>query len=211
MNTLTHFQQSLDAELRERAALPLPVPAPARRARPPRRMLLAAGTAAAAITVAVAVPLSTGSGSPAAFAVTPHSDGTVGVQLFSPQGIVGLQAALRRLHIPAVATAATQDCKAKPTIGQHVKSTDPLVKVIAGQRVVPGKGTLTLIRPSAIPPGETLLISVYTFGFDHRLPPNPPSGPTTVVEFGLVHQVPACVTLTPFGPFYLLPSRPASK
>ncbi|MEY9835295.1 hypothetical protein [Streptacidiphilus sp. EB103A] len=182
MNTLTHFQQSLDTELRERAALLPAAPAPARRARPPRRVLLAAGTAAAAVAVAVAVPLTTGGGADPAFAVTQRADGTVAIRLFSPSGISGLQAELRRLGIHAVALEATRGCKEKDPV-----NTAAMQNVIVDR--VDRTSPLTIIRPSAIPPDQTLLISVYEVG-----PADKPAG--VAVRLETVRQVPHCIPWT---------------
>lgn len=192
MNTLTHFQQSLDAELRERAtALESQPEQVVRGTRAPRRRtVIALGTAAAAVAVAVAVPLTTGGGAETAFAVTPYPDGTVGIQLFSPKGIAGLQAALRKLHIPAVAIAASKDCRTKVLTDPH-SSTD-LAKVEAGELGNRGKPPITLIRPSAIPRGETMLLSVQTI-----YATSGSKEPIMVtIQTQLVDRVPDCVPPT---------------
>jgi hypothetical protein len=187
VNTLTHFQQSLDAELRERAeALPAAAP-PARRARPPRRLLLAAGTAAAAVAVAVAVPLSTGGGADPAYAVIQRTDGTVAIRLFSPSGSSGLQAELRRLHIRAVALEATAGCNDK-----ELGSTSALESVIVHDH---NAGGFTVIRPSAIPRDQTLLISVYEI---QATPPNG-SGVAAAIRLQTVKHVPSCVNVLDVG------------
>lgn len=201
MNTLTHFQQSLDTELRERAALPPSEPALSRaqRARPTRRMLLAAGTAAAAVAVALAVPLSTGGGADPAYAVTQRADGTVAIRLFTPSGISGLQAELRRLHVRAVALEATTGCKVK-----DAGSTPALESVIVHDR---NAGGFTVIRPSAIPKGQTLLISVF------NLQATPPNGSRVAAAIRLqtVKHAPSCVDILDVGVATAphLPSQPA--
>ncbi|MFC1406372.1 MULTISPECIES: hypothetical protein [Streptacidiphilus] len=190
MNTPTHFRQRLDAELRERAAQlsAKSAPTPARRFRPPRRMLMVAATAAAAVAVALAVPLSTGDGTNGAFAVTPHPDGTVSVQLFDPKAIGDFQAALRKLGIPATAMVTTPGCTTKLS-----GTAGPLDNVLLGpEHTYPER---MLIRPSAIPHGETLLFAVsevpiYAIA-GHGYVPSGQSG--VAFEFRLVSKVPLCV------------------
>ena len=208
MNTLTHFQRNLDAELRERAALPPSEPAlsPARRTRPTRRILLAAGTAAAAVAVAVAVPLSTGDGTNPAFAVTRHSDGTVSVQLFDTKAIGTFQAALRKLGIPAVAMVATPECSTKLPV------TPELHEVVLGpEHTYPER---MLIRPSRIPRGETLLFAVsaspvyVNTGHGNVLSGQSGGG---VFQFRLVQKVPSCVSAVQSFTIVQEPASPASK
>ena len=199
MNSLTYFQQSLDAELQERAAQlpPEQAAAPTRRARPRRRVLIAVGAVAAAAAVAVAVPATTGGGTQAAYAVTPHSDGTVSIKLFDPKDLAALQAELRRLGIPMTAMVATQGCtEALPPTGATLKR--QLGQIVVAETARPAYPAITeVIRPSAIPDGETLLLAMDAA----PATPTSPSGTSSqVVEstYRLVHQVPSCIAF--FGP-----------
>jgi hypothetical protein len=184
VNTLTHFQQSLGTELRERAELLSAAPGPARRARPTRRVLLVAATAAAAVAAVVAVPLSTGGGTESAYAVTPHSDGTVSFQLFNPKGAAGLEAALHKLGIRTVAMVTTKGCAEK------TPKSDPQIHNVLLLRRGANGAAIELIRPSAVPRGETLLLSVTPLQGSGGAPDGSSRG---AIQFLLVRNVPSCI------------------
>ena len=114
------------------------------------------------------------------FAVQSKPGGTVAVQLFSPKGVPGLQAALEKAGIPAVVMTPSAKCHA--TIQEDRSGRSTVMKVLppSGVRSGPG-GIYHLIKPSAIPAGDHLLF-VARFG-----------GPIQGLGVTLVRQVPSCV------------------
>ncbi|MFJ7586663.1 hypothetical protein ACIQZO_04530 [Streptomyces sp. NPDC097617] len=201
MNAPLHFKQQLADELHARATA-LAAPTGHRvRTRAPRRRLTFALGAVAATAAAVALAVSTapaggthdpraapaphGSGSGtidivnADYVVKSIPDGTIAVEVMSPQGIPGLQAALRRAGIPAAVMGMSASCGA--TI-RYDESAD-LMGVFPQDRGDSGiDGHYSLIRPSAVPSGSHLLF-VATTG---------PHGQVGALRMSVVREVPSC-------------------
>ena len=145
-------------------------------------------------STAVAGPAAAGPGAPgpqsvpgagglnivnADYAVQSKPGGLVAVQLFSPKGVPGLRAALRRAGIPAVVMTPSASCHATIQYDDRRHSGGPEV-LPPGLRSGPD-GLYQLIRPSAIPAGDILLFTA-SFG-----------GPSQELGVTLVRQVPSCV------------------
>ncbi|MFG3349409.1 hypothetical protein ACGF1Z_30670 [Streptomyces sp. NPDC048018] len=205
MNAPLHFKQQLAAELDARATtLAASAGRPARVRAVRRRPVLALGAVAAAVAAAVAVPLAGGSaggevpGGPSA-RPAPHRTGsagldivtadyvvktlpgdTIAVEVMSPRGIPGLQAALREAGIPAVVTTFSASCRATVLYDPRADSTKVFPRDGAGAAT---DGRLSLIRPDAVPEGDHLLF-VATTGRHGRI---------GTLQMSVVREVPACV------------------
>ncbi|MFC1416973.1 hypothetical protein [Streptacidiphilus cavernicola] len=207
MNAPLHFKQQLADELNARATvLASPAASAAQGGRPApirvprRRLTLTLGAVAAAVAVAVTVPLTGGThdkqaaaGSSAApgplrsgsgngidivtadYVVKSVSDGTVAVKLMNLKGIPGLQAALRKAGIPAAVMEFSDTCHGTVDTDESV---DPM-------KVFPpsADGHYTLIRLSAVPKGEHLLIMELMT----------PVGGLQPSQLSVVRTVPSCV------------------
>jgi hypothetical protein len=192
MSTPVHFRRQLADELlvhtdelpaAESTALRKPAP------RHRRRIALTMAVAAAAVTAAIVVPVSgSDGGAQAAYAVTPHKDGTVTIQLFNSSGLPGLQESLRKLGIPAVALAPEKGCK------DHTAYVDPeAIEKIVFSASNPLTHAGLRIRLSAIPHGDTLVIGVVYGTGDHA--------GVGAAGFHLARQVPSC--LASYGSYAL--------
>jgi hypothetical protein len=202
MTTPVHFQQRLAEELTARAATLPPTAAVPLRPRHTRRIAVTALGLAAAATAVVLIPHpaahpaapqapQAGAGrstapvpsssapvlANAAYTVRSNQDGTVTVEVMNVHGLSGLQAALQKLGIPAVAMAQSASCHEPTPYGlpglESVMSDDP------------SNGRLSVIRPSAIPKGETLLFAAA----------KAPNGGIGSLQGMLVRHVPGCYPL----------------
>ncbi|NEA54387.1 hypothetical protein G3I60_09525 [Streptomyces sp. SID13666] len=170
MTTPVHFQQQLAEELTARAAALPPVAAVPVRPRHTRRIAVTALGLAAAATAVMLIPHSAGTtdtpqagtgqsttqvpgGAPvlsnAAYTVVPRKDGTVSIQVTGAE-VSGLQAALRSLGVPAVVLRASESCHAK------VRTDNANLETVSSQD--PKNGRVMVIRPSAIPHGDSLVL-----------------------------------------------------
>jgi hypothetical protein len=117
------------------------------------------------------------------YAVKFAPGGAVYVELFSPRGVPGLQADLRKAGIPAAVMTPSASCHAKIPTDHSGRSN--VVKVAPPSRAhrAPDGGLDQLIQPSAIPKGDQLL-------FVAHFAPDEVQG----LAFMLVHEVPSCVS-----------------
>ena len=182
------------------------VPATATGRRSPRRRLtLTLGAVAAALAVAVAVPLADGShhaqaaadpvAVPAAhgnastglnivttdYAVKSLPDGVISVRLMGAKGIPGLQSALSKAGVPATVLGYSASCHTKVAYDNNAD-----IEKIFPQSA---DGHVELIKLSAVPKGEHLLIS----------PTIAPNGKVGGLSLGVVRQVPSCVPASDNG------------
>jgi hypothetical protein len=171
MDTPVNFQQRLGDELTARAAA-LPAPsATAVRSRHTRRITVTSFGLAAAVTAVVlgthagsspaapqAAPITRPSagGSPApafgdvGYTVTVRPGHIIALKIIGTK-LSGLQTALRRAGLPAVVLTPSATCpdKVTPADGSHLG---------AVMSLDPENGRVALLDPSAIPPGDTLLV-----------------------------------------------------
>jgi hypothetical protein len=170
MTIPTHFKQRLAEELTAHAAALPPAPAVPVRARHTRRIAVTALGLAAAATAVMLIPHDArtsatpqagtdpstvrAGGTPvlsnASYTVTPRKDGTVSV-LVTGAEVSGLQAALRSLGVPAVVLRVSDSCPAK------VRTDNADLEKVSTQD--PTNGRLMVIRPSAIPHGDSLVLA----------------------------------------------------
>ncbi|MCZ4124946.1 hypothetical protein [Streptomyces sp. H39-S7] len=169
MTTPVHFKDRLAEELTAHAEALPPTAAVPVRARHTRRIAVTAlGLAAAAATVMLIphnAPTTTpqagldpsaqvqGGGAPvlsnAAYTVTLRKDGTVTI-LVTGAEVSGLQAALRSLGVPAVVLRVSDSCPTK------VQTDNANLETVSMED--PKNGRLMVIRPSAIPHGDSLVL-----------------------------------------------------
>ena len=118
MPTSTHFEERLLRELREVVAQrPSPGPASAPRRHRARERYVLAGAGGLAAVLAAVVLFGGNGGTDAAYAVTPHADGRVSVQISSLSDAAGLEHALHQAGVPAVVRYGTgAGCPATPGI-----------------------------------------------------------------------------------------------
>jgi hypothetical protein len=136
----------------------------------PRRLAGVLG-AIAAVAVAVTVATVTSSTSSAAYAVTPHPDGTITVTIGELKGVTGANAQLAKLGVPVRVAAVRAGCPAPTSI---VPMTPALAATIAQ-----GERQGILARPDLVPAGETLVLAArqvgadifYTFALYRGVPP----------------------------------------
>ncbi|MFI9105672.1 hypothetical protein ACIGXA_34725 [Streptomyces fildesensis] len=169
MTSPVHFQQQLAEELTARAAALPPAAAVPARPRHTRRIAVTALGLAAAATAVVLIPHSAGTTAPeagagpssthaqggsapvlsnASYTVAPRKDGTVSLQVSGAE-VSGLQTALRSLGVPAVVLRASDSCPDKVR-------TNPNLESVESQD--PKNGRVMVIRPSAIPHGDFLVL-----------------------------------------------------
>ncbi|MEZ0090801.1 hypothetical protein [Streptacidiphilus sp. EB129] len=176
MTTPVHFQQQLAEELTARASA-LPPTATATvplRPRHTRRIAVTALGLAAAATAVVLIPHSTPTPAPTtapqagagqstarpqassvpvlsntSYTVAARKDGTVTIQVMGAK-LSGLQAALRSLGVPAVVLQLSASCPAA------VRTDNANLETV--QSLDPQNGRLMVIRPSAIPRGDSLVL-----------------------------------------------------
>jgi len=157
MTVPVHFRQQLAEELTARAAaLPSTAAAPARRPLRTRRITVTALGLAAAVTGVVLIPRAAETTAPqapvlsnASYTVTPREDGTVTV-LVTGAKVSGLQTALRSLGVPAVVLRASESCSTR------VRTDNANLETVLSED--PKNGRLMVIRPSAIPRGDSLVL-----------------------------------------------------
>jgi hypothetical protein len=131
----------------------------------------------------------------------------VSFQLFNPKGAAGLEAALHKLGIRTVAMVTTKGCT------EETPKSDPQIhNVLLLRRGADGKA-IELVRPSAVPRGETLLLSVTPLPGSGGAPDGSSGG--AAMQFLLVRNVPSCIPPIDMGIIQRSPSRkpssPASK
>ncbi|MEZ0064505.1 hypothetical protein ABIA32_000493 [Streptacidiphilus sp. MAP12-20] len=198
MTTPVHFQQQLAEELTARASALPPAATVPLRPRHTRRIAVTSLGLAAAATAAVLIPHTAHTTAPqagarqstarpqggsapvlsnASYTVVPRKDGTVTLQVMGAK-LSGLQEALRSLHVPAVVLKLSDSCPANV----RTDNTD-LEKV---QSLDPKNGRLMVIRPSAIPQGDTLVLVQHTLKGDLH-----PSSMGSM-EVLLAHGEPSC-------------------
>ncbi|MEU3459482.1 hypothetical protein ABZ721_05920 [Streptomyces sp. NPDC006733] len=169
MTTPVHFKDRLAEELTAHAQSLPPAPAVPVRARHTRRIAVTALGLAAAATAVLLIPHDAPTAAPqagadpgaqvhgggtavlsnASYTVTPRKDGTVTIQVTGAE-VSGLQAALRSLGVPAVVLRVSDTCPAK------VRTDNAHLETVSTQD--PQNGRLMVIRPSAIPHGDSLLL-----------------------------------------------------
>ncbi|MCX5203180.1 hypothetical protein OG897_17210 [Streptomyces sp. NBC_00237] len=201
MNTPVHFKQQLADELHARAsALPTPRGHRTRVQLPRPRLTFALGAVTAAAAVAVAVPVALSGPSPsdapaphraatsssidivtATYTVKSVPNGTIAVRLMDAKGIPGLQDALRQAGVPAAVMAYSPSCTTTVDRDNTVDS----------QKVFPesADGRDTLIRLSAVPKGEHLLVT----------PTPTPNGGIGGLALSVVRHIPDCVPASDNG------------
>jgi hypothetical protein len=151
------FEERLLGELRrvvaERPAPAAPVAAPRRRPVPrPRVALVGAGLVAAAAT---AVVISGGDPATPAYAVQPHADGTVTVQINSLRDADGLERKLRAAGVPADVTYLPTGRTCAP--GRFTEAKGP-GWVRTSTRQTQGSGVTFTVERDGMPAGATLVI-----------------------------------------------------
>ena len=207
MTTPLHFRQQLGAELAARAAdLPAADTTVQVRPRHTRRLAATGLGLAAAVTAVVLVP-HTGTTGPAAappagpaaspaagggsaavqlttasFSVTPNGDGTVSFQLIGADWS-GLQSALRSVGVPALVMTPSASCHTPV-------ATDSSSRLESVMSLDPANGRIAILRPAAIPHGESLLLL--------NTAPKGALHPTTVgnLEISLTKETPSCFPLS---------------
>ena len=151
-----------------------------------RRLLSLAGALClAAVTVTVVVLMSAGGGAPAAYAVTQNPDGSVTLSLNEVLGLEPVNERLAQLGVPVVVAKMEAGCDEH---GEPVRFPDgrAFPEMIETVKTGTGLAGITwVIRPSLIPPGDTLRIAV------QRDPKSPI--PALGAQLGLFHgQAPRC-------------------
>lgn len=135
--------------------------------RPRRRRLSAVpltigGVALLAVAVAVVLSLSAASTSetPEAFAVTQNADGSVTLTLSEVTGIGGANRALAALGVRARIARREAGCTQRGVLDPAARVHGELPGMVEPERFGDGlNGALWIIHPSAIPPGDTLLLT----------------------------------------------------
>ncbi|WP_329176988.1 hypothetical protein [Streptomyces sp. NBC_01477] len=202
MTNPAHFQQQLAEELTARAAA-LPPKATVAATEPPpprhtRRIAVTALGLAAAVTAAILIPHAARTTAPragagagtvrppagsapvlsnASYTVVPRKDGTVTLQVMGAQ-LSGLQAALRSLGVPAVVLRLSDSCPA------DVRTDNADLEAV--QSFDPKNGRLMVIRPGAIPLGDSLVL------VDHALTGDLHPDTMGSMEVLLAHGEPTC-------------------
>jgi hypothetical protein len=125
------------------------------------RRLRWSGAAAAATVAAVVGLLVAGSGSPAAFAVTPHADGSVTISLRNVAAVRAANQALSRLHTRVVIIPA--GAPACEILSAPLPRRVPVTSAKARARfVASGVGTVTIPRTRGA--GEVIALKVLPRG-----------------------------------------------
>lgn len=114
-----------------------------------------AGTLAVGITAALAA---TGGGGAAAYAVTPHADGTVTVGISKPSGIAGANASLTALGDRVVVVPVRAGCESMDSLPAPVVAKGGKITVSAGT-LKSAKGSIT-VDAHGIPRGDLLVLAV---------------------------------------------------
>jgi hypothetical protein len=161
-------------------------PRATRRRAIPRPAWLGAGAVGLASAAAAGAVLLSGSPAYAAYAVTPHANGTVTVAVYRASGVAGANARLHALGARVVVVPVRPGC---PPISSLPRPTPPVhLSVRTGARI--GKGghrsvTVRVGKPG-IPAGDTLLLAF-----------SPPSrhGPNMGAGGLITGQAPRCVSL----------------
>jgi hypothetical protein len=156
---MSQIENTLWADLmREPGAdVTLAVRQPPARPRRSSRASLAAGGGAALIAAILAVLLLTaGTHTTPAYAVALNGDGSVTLTLNELLGVSGANEELSKLGIPVVIARVEPGCTAT---GEAIESSPPH-EIVEATRVGNGFGGLRwIIRPGAIPPGDTVQVS----------------------------------------------------
>jgi hypothetical protein len=145
---------ALLADAPPRALAPIPARAPARR----RRLVpvAALGLALAAALAAIVIALGSGGGT-TAYAVISNPDGTVSVTIKELVGVRGAGEKLESLGVPVRVVRSEAGCPTRP--GQYESAhlsaeQSQRISTLAG----PASSASVVITPSAIPPGDTVVI-----------------------------------------------------
>lgn len=134
-----------------------------------------AGALAVAITASLAA---LGGTAGEAYAVTPHSDGTVTVSLLKLSGATGANATLRKLGVRAVIEPVKAGC---PSLDSFPLPPGPVIPSPVGEAAPNDSISL---RPAAIPAGAVLVIAAEKLG------------PVLVMLSGLIAPpAPACISM----------------
>jgi hypothetical protein len=160
-------------------------PRTARRRAIPRPAWLGAGAVgvASAATAAVVV---LGSPAYAAYAVTPHADGTVTVAVYQASGVAGANARLHALGSRVVVVPVRPGC---PSISSLPHPTPPVhlsVRTKASAGTGGHRSISVRVRKPGIPAGDTLLLA---------FTPVSASGPSLGAGGLITGKVPSCVSL----------------
>ena len=128
-----------------------------RRRRRVRRPALAAAAAMLAAALAAALLwLGGGRGEPA-YAVSQHPDGTVTITIRRLVGVQGADAQLAQLGVPIRTVASEAACTIQ--LSRYTPDRVPAKRYERIRRLVGPGGAAVKVRPEAIPPGDTLLLS----------------------------------------------------
>ncbi len=159
---MSRFEDELWEMLaREHGAATVRAGRPTHRAPHRRRALpLAAAAVTLAAATATIVVLSAGGSPSAAYAVTQNADGTVTLTLDEIIGVQPANEALAKLGVRAVVAKVEAGCD---ETGQTVRPPRPgsVLEMVETAKAGEGLGGLSwVIHPAAIPPGDTLRLSV---------------------------------------------------
>jgi hypothetical protein len=161
-------------------------PRTARRRAMPRPAWLGVCAVGVASAATAAVVVLGGSPAYAAYAVTPHSDGTVTVAVYQASGVAGANARLHALGARVVVVPVRPGC---PSISSLPHPT-PLVHLSGRTKASTGTGghrsISVRVRKPGIPAGDTLLLA---------FTPVSASGPSLGAGGLITGKVPSCVSL----------------
>lgn len=136
-------------------ATQLPGAAPGRSAMK-RGAWLAGGTAALAVGITTALVATSGGGA-AAYAVTPHADGTVTVGISKPSGIAGANASLTALGDRVVVVPVRAGCESMDSLPAPVEAKGG--KITVSGTLKSAKGSIT-VDAHGIPQNDLLVLAV---------------------------------------------------
>jgi len=158
---VARFEDRLFRELVEQHGSLLtepPAAAPVLPRRLRRRPAVAIALALAVALAAIVIGLSRGGGGTNAYAVVTNPDGTVTVTISELVGVAPADERLHELGLPVSVAAVTEDCPVERS-ELHRADVPPEVMSRIVETVSPAGRTGVRIDPSAIPAGDTLLLS----------------------------------------------------
>jgi hypothetical protein len=141
------------------ARQPVEEPAPPwRRARVRRPVLVGAGAAGVVASVSAVAAVALG-GTPAlaAYSVT-RQGGTVSVSVYRASGVVGANAALRKIHARVVVVPVRPDCRPMSSLPRPRPGLSPSVLIESGVSRSGHRSVTVKIR-GRIPAGDTLILA----------------------------------------------------